>query len=360
MKLPELIIGNLKAQFPIIQGGMGIGVSLNNLAAAVANAGGIGVISAVQNGFAEPDFIKNTLQANIRALKKEIQMAREKSPKGIIGVNIMTAINHYKETVMAAVEEKIDIIISGAGLPLDLPALVQGSETKIAPIVSSAKAMTVICKMWDKKNNTAPDLVIVEGPEAGGHLGFHKEEVTGVSPKVEEIALAVKEVLKPYEEKYNKKIPVIAGGGVFDGEDIAKILNMGIDGVQMGTRFVATHECDAHDQYKKAYVDAKKEDVQIVDSPVGMPGRALRNKFIVGLEGERKKVKCLYNCIRPCNPKETLYCISDALIQAREGNIEEGLIFCGSNVDRIDKIVSVQELMNELVQQAEERFEGRK
>lgn len=358
MQLPQLSIGDLTAKFPIIQGGMGIGISLHNLAAAVANAGGIGVISGVQNGFMEADFIKNTNEANLRALKREIRLAREKSPEGILGVNVMVAIQQYKETIQAAIEEGIDLIISGAGLPLDLPSIVKGTKTKIAPIVSSVKACALICKMWDKKDQVAPDIIIVEGPEAGGHLGFKREELE-THANVEEIALGVKSILAPYEEKYGKKIPVIVAGGIFDGKDIANVLNQGLDGVQMGTRFVATHECDANIAFKEAYVQAKEEDVKIVQSPVGMPGRAIRNAFIKEVETEKQKVRCLYQCLKPCNPKETPYCISQALINATLGKVEQGLLFCGSKVHKVDKIVSVKELMDELITEAEQYYEGK-
>lgn len=359
MKLPELRIGNLKALVPIIQGGMGIGVSLHRLAAAVAAEGGIGVISGAQPGFAEPDFIKNTLGANLRALKNEIKLAKEKCKNGIIGVNLMVATNGYAEYVKAAIEAKADLIISGAGLPLELPKLTQGSGIKIAPIVSSAKAISVICRMWEKRYNTSPDMVIVEGPEAGGHLGFAKEDELLHNPSaLEQIVVEVKHVVKTFEDKYNKKIPIIAAGGIFDGSDIAKFLNLGASGVQMATRFVATDECDADDSYKNAYVNAQEEDIQIVASPVGMPGRALRNKFVEGLETGSKKVKCLYNCLKPCDPKSTPYCISEALINAREGNIDEGLIFCGSNAYRVNKIVSVKELIHELIAEAEINYKG--
>jgi NAD(P)H-dependent flavin oxidoreductase YrpB (nitropropane dioxygenase family) len=359
LKLPELTIGNIKALVPIIQGGMGIGVSLHKLAAAVAAEGGIGIISGAQPGFAEPDFIKNTLGANLRALKKEIILAKEKCKNGIIGVNLMVATNGYAEYVKAAIEAKADLIISGAGLPLELPKLTKGSNIKIAPIVSSAKAISVICKLWEKRYNTTPDLVIVEGPEAGGHLGFAKDAELLHNPlALEQIVVEVKQTLKSFEDKFKKSIPVIAAGGIFDGKDIAKFLSLGASGVQMATRFVATEECDAHDNYKKAYVEAKKEDIQIVVSPVGMPGRALRNRFIEKVEMGSQKVKCLYNCLKPCDPQNTPYCISEALINAREGNIDNGLIFCGSNVYRINKIVTVKELIHELVTEAELEYQG--
>lgn len=350
MSLPELIIGDLKASVPIIQGGMGIGVSLHKLASAVANEGGIGIISTAQIGFLEPDFSTNNLQANLRALRREIRLARENSPNGILGVNIMMASTNYDEYVKLCIEEGIDIIVSGAGLPLGLPKLVKGSSVKIAPIVSSAKAASVICKSWDRKFSVSPDLVIVEGPRAGGHLGFHKEDLDKDSCKIDNVVVDVKNSIKPYEEKFNKKIPVIAGGGVFDKNDIKRLMSLGADGVQMGTRFVATYECDASPAYKEAYVNAKEEDIEIVSSPVGMPGRAIKNDFIKNLHKHKGNFKCIYNCLRPCNPKTAPYCISRALINAVEGNLDEGLIFCGSNVSKIDKIVSVKDLIRELTE----------
>lgn len=354
MKLPVLKIGELVAKVPIIQGGMGVGVSLHKLASAVANEGGIGVISGIQIGFNESDFNTNTKEANIRALKNEIRMARESSPNGILGVNLLVAMNNYKESVIAAVEEKIDIIISGAGLPNELPALVKDSNTKIAPVVSSGKAAAVISKLWDRRYSYAPDLVVVEGPEAGGHLGFSVEQLQeGNKPNLADIIKDVIEAVKPYAEKYNKIIPVVAAGGIFTGADIAKYIKLGASGVQMATRFVATEECDAHINFKMAYVNSKKEDIQLVKSPVGMPGRAVRNEFIEKIEQCRLKVDKCYNCLKPCDVAVTPYCISKALINAVRGNIKEGLIFTGSNSYLIDKIVTVKELINELVTEAE-------
>jgi len=354
MKLPPLQIRDLSVPVPIIQGGMGVGVSLSRLASAVANSGGIGVMAGVQMGFNEPDFYANSQTANDRALRKHIRKAKELSPQGVIGINVMTAINHYKETVQAAVEEKIDLIISGAGLPSELPALVKGSNTKIAPIVSSGKAATLIAKLWDRRHQVAPDLVIVEGPEAGGHLGFSPDELRQDPPiKLEDLVKDVIAALKATEEKYQRKIPVIAAGGIFDGSDIARFLKLGAAGVQMSTRFVATEECDAHPRYKEAYINASKEDIDLVQSPVGMPGRAVINSFIARTKGERVPALKCSNCLKPCNPAETPYCISDALMAAVQGNLEEGLIFTGSNAWRLKEIVSVKDLMAQLVAEAE-------
>lgn len=355
MKLPHLKIGDLVAKVPIIQGGMGIGVSLSNLASAVANEGGIGVISGVQIGFREKDFKTNNDAANIRGLVKEIRKARSLSPKGILGVNMLSAVNNYKEMVKEAVKEKIDIIISGAGLPKNLPELVIGSNTKIAPIVSSGKAASIIAKVWDRKYKYIPDVVIVEGPEAGGHLGFSLEQLTSIKlPCLSDLVKEVIEALKPFEEKYKKKIPVIAAGGIYTGKDIAEFLKIGAAGVQMATRFVGTEECDAHINFKKAYMSATKEDIQIVKSPVGMPGRAIRNAFVKAIENQKLKINRCYNCLKPCDPATTPYCISDALINSVQGDAETGLVFVGTNAYRMNEIITVKELIKELVDEAVE------
>jgi nitronate monooxygenase len=349
VQIKPLVIGDLISKLPIIQGGMGVGISLSNLAAAVANEGGIGVISAAQIGFKEEDFETNSFAANIRALKKHIELARKKAPNGIIGVNIMVAMKNYEEYVMESLRNGIDIIISGAGLPTTLPKLAKGFKTKLAPIVSSPKAASVIFKLWDKHYETSPDLVIVEGPAAGGHLGFTKEALKNETQEhFEEEFKKIVDITKEYENKYEKHIPVIAAGGIYTGYDIAKYLNMGAGGVQMATRFVATEECDAHINYKNAYINSKKEDIQIVSSPVGMPGRAIVNKFIDKVSVEKEKINKCYSCISHCNPAETPYCITKALINAAKGNIEDSLLFCGENAYKVDKIVTVKELMNEL------------
>ena len=294
MKLPPLIIGELKAEIPIIQGGMGVGVSGYRLSSAVANEGGIGVISGVQIGYREPDFETNTKEANIRALKKEIRKARELSPKGILGVNLMVAINNYEEMVKACVDEKIDIIISGAGLPLTLPKLVEGSNVKIAPIVSSGKAAALIVKQWNKKYSRIPDMVVVEGPEAGGHLGFKLEQLTEEKTTLEEIVTEVIEALKPFEENIKSNSCCSSRRNLLQEKILLKFIKLGASGVQMGTRFVATEECDADINYKKAYVNSKKEDIKIIQSPVGLPGRAIKNDFIKQVEIERiSPKKCL-------------------------------------------------------------------
>ncbi len=354
MKLPQLKIGDLTAKIPIIQGGMGVGISLSSLAGSVALNGGIGVLSGVEIGFDEPNYSKNKKQANIDALKKHIRKSKQISKGGIIGINIMTALNNFEEMVIESVKEKIDIIFAGAGLPLKLPKYTKGSSTKIAPIVSSGRTAKIICKSWDRKYNVIPDAIVVEGPMAGGHLGFSENELNNPDFTLKKLLKDVLNSIKKYEEKYNKKIPVIAGGGVYTGKDIAELINEGASGVQIGTRFVATHECDASDEFKKSYINATKEDIKIIQSPVGMLGRAINNDFLKAVkDGLKKPIKCTSNCLKPCNPKGAPYCIASALINSQKGNMNEGFAFAGSNVYKIDRLLHVNELIHELVHDAE-------
>ncbi|MGL4570068.1 MAG: NAD(P)H-dependent flavin oxidoreductase [Clostridium sp.] len=348
MNFNSLKIGDLVSRLPIIQGGMGVGVSLSNLASAVTNAGGIGIISSAQIGFKEADFDKNPLEANLRALKKHIQLAKDKCNNGIIGVNVMVATKEYAEYIKTALESGIDLIISGAGMPTALPKLTKGYNVKLAPIVSSLKAAKVIMKLWDRHDNITPDMIVVEGPKAGGHLGFKKDEIESASDTFDNTVVDIVNHVKEYEDKYNKKIPVIAAGGIFTGEDIAKYLKLGASGVQMATRFVATEECDASLEFKNAYVNAGEKEVGIVTSPVGMPGRAILNPFVNRTkEGPIKVEKC-FRCLTPCDPRTTPYCITKALINSVNGDLDNGLIFCGENVSKIKEITTVQSLMTEL------------
>lgn len=351
MKIPQIKIGDLILKVPIIQGGMGIGVSKSSLASAVANEGGLGVISGAQIGFEEPDFEKNPKEANIRVLKEEIRKAKENSPTGFIGVNLMVAMKNYAEMVRAAVEENVDVIISGAGLPLDLPALVENSKVKIIPIVSSLKAARIITTSWRKNYNREADAIIIEGPEAGGHLGFKFKDL--IAQKAQSLESIVDDVVK-YINELNLNIPIIAAGGIFNGKDIAKYLKQGVSAVQMATRFVTTYECDASDAFKNTYIQAQKEDIVITNSPVGLPGRAIYNQFLEKLDQIKKEniTKC-YQCLNHCNPKETPYCITKALVNSVKGNVEEGLLFVGSNVYRCTKIQSVKDLISELMLELE-------
>ncbi len=343
-------LGNKISKYPIIQGGMGVGISMHNLAGTVSKEGGIGIISTADIGFKEEDFSKNPEGANLRAIKKEIDLARKVAGEDkILGVNIMVAMNSYKEIVTECVKNKIDLIISGAGIPKELPEYVKGSNTKIAPIVSSLRCCILIVKHWIKKYNYVPDMIVIEGPEAGGHLGFKKEELLeNTNQKLEEIVPEVVEYIKGIEKEYNKEIPVIAAGGIWDKNDIQKFLDLGASGVQMATRFVATNECDASNEFKNAYINAKKEDIKIINSPVGMPGRAIYNNFIKQTESEKCKISKCYNCIKTCDVSKTPYCITKALVNAVEGKLNEALIFCGSNVDKVNEIVSVHDLIQEL------------
>lgn len=349
MNIKPLIIGDLVAKVPIIQGGMGVGVSLSNLAGAVAKQGAIGVISAAHPGYKEEDFETNTLAANLRGLTKHIKKAKEISDNGIIGVNVMVAINNYIEHVKTAIKAGADLIISGAGLPLNLPEITKDSPIKIAPIVSSSKAARIVLTYWKKHFNRTADAVIVEGPLAGGHLGFKKNNIDVAVINFNENVLSVIEEVKKFEKEFNKKIPVIVAGGVFTHEDMMKYLELGASGVQVATQFVATNECDAHINFKNAYVNCKKEDIEFTISPVGMPGRAIRNKLTETLKNERVRVTKCYDCLIPCNPASTPYCISSALIKAVKGDVENGLVFCGANAYKIDKIVSVKEILDKLM-----------
>ncbi len=328
---------------PIIQGGMGIGISLGNLAGHVALNGGMGTISTAVVGFREKDFYTNSHEANMRALKKEIDKAKEISKgEGLIAINAMTVTNNFRESVEVACDNGVDAIISGAGLPLNLPEFVKKEDVLIAPIVSSGKAAALIMKSWQKNYDREPDFIVVEGSLAGGHLGFKKEElIEGKEKSLEEI---VKEVVSVAGE-----IPVFAAGGIFDEEDIKKALSWGASGVQIGTRFICTDECDAGEGFKEIILNADEKDVQLTVSPVGLPGRALKSNILeILISGERKPPNHCIGCIRTCDPKTTPYCISEALIKACDGDVENGLFFAGSNCYRIKEMTSVKELMDEL------------
>lgn len=362
MAFPSLHIGELTAKIPIVQGGMGVGVSLAGLASAVANQGGIGVIAGAMIGMREPDVAKNPLEANLRALRHELQKARAHST-GIIGVNIMVALTIFAQLVRTAIENKADIIFSGAGLPLDMPRHLRELceekkrefKTKLVPIVSSGRAATIIAKKWLSKFNYLPDAFVVEGPKAGGHLGFKREDIEDPKHSLEVLVPEVKNAVKPFEDKYGREIPVIAAGGIYSGADIKKFLDLGASGVQMGTRFVATDECDADIRFKQSYVDATKEDITIISSPVGMPGRALLNDYIAASRaGLKKPFKCIFHCVSTCRKEETPFCIAQALINAMRGNLKNGFAFCGDNVYKVDKIIPVRELMESLQNEYDE------
>ncbi|MCI9429276.1 MAG: nitronate monooxygenase [Lachnospiraceae bacterium] len=347
-KSRALVIGDLKAEVPVIQGGMGVGISLSGLAGAVAAEGGIGIISTAQIGYREPDFDDHPIEANMRAIGKEVAKAKELSGGGIVGVNIMVATREYERYVKAAVEAGVDLIISGAGLPMKLPELVGESKTKLAPIVSSLKSAEVIFKYWQKKYNRLPDLIVIEGPRAGGHLGFHMEDLVEIDDVAYDVEIQkIIDRVKEYGVQYGKDIPVVVAGGIYERKDMEHYMEMGAAGVQMATRFVTTYECDAAPAYKQTYIDAKEEDIVIVKSPVGMPGRAILNPFMKrAKEGRIPHGKC-HTCISTCKPAETPYCITDALVNAAIGNVENALLFCGSNAYRAKELEHVKDIIEE-------------
>lgn len=350
MKLNPLKIGNLTATIPVIQGGMGVAISLHQLAGAVAAAGGIGIISTAQIGFREPTFDADPIGTNLKTIAIEVQKAREIANGGIVGVNIMVATRNYDDYVKAAVDAGVDLIICGAGLPMNLPALTAGSDVKIAPIVSSVKSAQVIFKYWMKKFDRVPDLVVIEGPKAGGHLGFSYEQLeqyaSGELDYDEEIGQIIAYV-KGVATGRGVEIPVVVAGGIYTREDAEHAVELGADGVQMATRFVTTYECDAPDEFKQAYINATEDDITLTKSPVGMPGRAIMNPFLKrAKEGQIPHGRC-HLCVSTCKPMETPYCITDALTNAAKGNVDDALLFCGTNAYRSNKLEHVSDIMKE-------------
>ena len=360
MKIDPLQIGDLTARIPVVQGGMGVGISLFGLAGAVAAQGGIGVLSSAQIGYREPDYDRNPHEANLRALEEEIRRAKEKAQGGIIGVNIMVATRGYEEYVRAAVRAGADLIISGAGLPVTLPEAAITAEreleaegrmaqrTLLAPICSSLKSVQVILKYWKKKYGRIPDLIVVEGPLAGGHLGFDEKQLADIEGlHFEEEACRILEAVRVYGKAEGRMIPVVMAGGIYSCADAEPYFEMGFAGVQLATRFVTTWECDASQAYKDAYLRARKEDIVLTKSPVGMPGRAIRNAFLERAASERIPHGPCHGCIKTCTPAVTPYCIAEALIRAVKGDVENGLLFCGSNAWRAEKMEYVKEIMKE-------------
>ena len=348
--MKNLKIGDKVTRIPLIQGGMGVGISLGRLAGTVAKEGGVGIISSAQIGYRETDFDRNPARANLRAIESEMRKARAISPHGIVGFNVMTALKEHADHIRAAVKAGADIIISGAGLPTDLPALTEGSGTAIAPIVSTDKSANVILKYWDRKYKRTADLVVVEGPEAGGHLGFKKEELASYTPEsyAEEIQKIISTV-KKYAEKYGVEIPVAVAGGIYDHSDVERVMALGADGVQVATRFVTTEECDADIRYKEAYIRASQDEIQIVKSPVGMPGRAIMNPFMKRvMGGEKIGHSPCHGCLGKCAPAEIPYCITDGLVSAAKGEVENALLFCGAKAYKAEKIETVREVVQAL------------
>jgi len=349
-KLKPLLIGDLEIEIPFIQGGMGVRVSMAPLASAVANCGAAGTIASVGLAYGIDERGLEVVEASNKALQKEIRLAK-KLTKGVVGVNIMVALSNYEELARTAAKENADFIISGAGLPLSLPEFTKATPIKLIPIVSSSRAADLIIKTWKRRYNRLPDAIVVEGPMAGGHLGFRLNDLKShTTTSLESLVIDVLKVVTGYESEFGMRMPVIAAGGIFDGKDIAKFLALGAQGVQMATRFVTTLECSVPDAFKKLYLAAKQEDVVIIDSPVGMPGRAIMTDFVRKvIAGEKMVFTCSYKCLRSCDPQTVPYCIARALCNAADGNLDNAVVFAGSNVTRVKEIVSVKDLIHELV-----------
>ncbi len=359
MSKTGLCIGDKTARLPLIQGGMGVGISLSGLAGAVAREGGIGIISSAQIGFREPDFQEDAKKANLRAIKDELNKARkiarnaDGSFDGLIGYNIMTASRDYGDYVRAAAQAGADVIISGAGMPVRMPEYVEGTDTRIAPIVSSERAAGIILKMWDKRYHRTADFLVIEGAHAGGHLGFSKEDLNHIYDDGFDKAydLEIQKIIsctKAYGEKYHTGIPVIVAGGIMNSDQVQHVLSLGADGVQVATLFVTTKECDAALEFKQAYVNAQAEDIEIVISPVGMPARAIHNPFLERISREKETITKCYRCLEKCSPQKAPYCITQALIRAAQGDTENGLFFCGDNARYLTEITTVPEVIQRL------------
>ncbi|TKI70222.1 nitronate monooxygenase [Sulfurimonas crateris] len=360
MSYKALKIGKYIIEKPIVQGGMGVGISWDQLAGTVSKEGGLGVISAVGTGYYENKKYASKLVADrpLDALgfySKEgfdaiIKNARKICGDKPLAANILYAINDYGRVVRDACESGIDIIITGAGLPTNMPEFTEGyPDVALVPIVSSAKALKIICKRWKQRYNRLPDAVVLEGPKSGGHQGFTYEQCKMPENQLENLVRPVVEEAALWGD-----IPVIAAGGIWDKSDIDEMMSLGARGVQMGTRFIGTHECDAHENFKQVLLDAKKEDIQLFSSPVGYPAQGVRTNLTALVEKrEGPAIKCISNCVAPCNrgeeAKEVGYCIADRLSDAYNGNLETGLFFSGTNGYRLDKIISVKELMDKLL-----------
>lgn len=349
----ELKIGNLTVKVPIIQGGMGVCVSLSGLASAVANEGGIGVISAVGIGMTEPDFRRNFREANKLALKKEIRKTRLKT-NGIIGVNIMMAVSDFDDLLDVALKESVDVVFIGAGLPLKKPtkinnSLLECTNTKFIPKVSSTRAVQLLFQYWSDKYNRVPDAIVLEGPLAGGHIGFKKSEISENEKTLKSILKTTIPIVKSFEQKYGIEIPIIAGGGIYSGKDMWEIMSLGAKGVKMGTRFVTTNECDASIEFKQNYLSCSSNDITIIDSPVGLPGRVITNNFVQEIQaGKRKPINCSWKCLKTCDFKKVQFCIADALFNAATGNFINGFSFAGTQAYLSEQIISVKETINQL------------
>lgn len=345
-----LKIGDLTARVPIIQGGMGVGISLSGLASAVANEGGVGVISCAGLGLIYREKARSYMDSCIVGLKEEIRKAKEKS-SGIVGVNIMMALTNFSDMVKTSIAEKVDVIFAGAGLPLDLPKYrTENCTTKLVPIVSSARAAKIICEKWKTLYNYLPDMIVVEGPKAGGHLGFKNNQIADPEFAIEKLIPQVVSEVAVFEEKYNQEIPVVAAGGIYSGEDMYRMMELGAKGVQIASRFVTTEECDADIKFKNSYIKAEVDNVEIIQSPVGMPGRALNGTFLEKVKlGLTRPKSCPYDCLHTCDYKVVPYCIIVTLYNAYKGRMDKGYAFAGSNAYLSTRITTVKEVMDDIV-----------
>ena len=361
MSYRPLKIGKYVIEKPIVQGGMGVGISWDQLAGAVSKEGGLGVISSVGTGYygnkeyAQRLVAERPLEADNfyskEALEAIFANARKLCGDKPLACNVLYAINDYGRVVRDSCEAGADIIITGAGLPTNMPEFTEGyPDVALVPIVSSPKALKIICKRWEKRYNRLPDAVILEGPKSGGHQGFTYEQCSMEEHQLENLVAPVVEEAAKWGD-----IPVIAAGGIWDKKDIDEMIALGAAGVQMGTRFIGTYECDAHANFKKVLLEAKEEDIHLMKSPVGYPARGVRTN-LTGLIETRTgpAIKCISNCVAPCNrgveAKEVGFCIADRLSDAYEGNTDLGLFFSGSNGYRINEIITVEELMKKLTE----------
>lgn len=355
-------IGKYEIKHPIIQGGMGVGISWDQLAGHVSLEGALGVISAVGTGYyknlspdvnivTRKDKPKDVMNFYSKyALKEIFANARKICGDAPIACNVLYAINDYGRVVRDACEAGANIIITGAGLPTNMPEFTKDyPDVALVPIVSSARALRLICKKWERYNKL-PDAIIVEGPLSGGHQGFKYDDCFKDEFQLESIVPPVLEEAAKWGN-----IPIIAAGGVWDKKDIDKFLEMGCAGVQMGTRFIGTTECDASEKFKDVLINAKEEDIVLMSSPVGLPARGVKTHLQFSIENKTApKVQCISNCVAPCNrgteAKIVGYCIADRLGAAYLGDVETGLFFSGSNGYRIEKLISVKELIEKLTQ----------
>lgn len=344
-----MIIGDLVAPIPMIQAGMGVQIAKSDLASAISQTGAIGCISSVGLG-QHRNALNNYFKESCEQLAYEIRRTRQLAPNGILAVNIMVALKNYDDIVQVCVDEKVDMIISGAGLPLSLPGITKDSNIKLVPVVSSGRSMNVIIKTWKRRYNCIPDAVVLEGPLCGGHLAFSWDQLA----HPENVAISmllreVKDVIAPYEAEFGRKIPIIGAENIATTDDVLAMLNLGFDGVQVGTRFICTEEAGIDIKSKEVYVRAKSSDIAIVQSPLGMPLKVLKTPFSEKILNEEKiKFGCPFLCLRACKAKDARFCIAEALVDTLMGNVDKGLFMVGSSIGRVNDIIPAAEFVEPL------------